>query len=116
MKRTVVVLAIGLGMVIWLASPLLTGRREPWDAHGPYYGLALLGAGLLTGSLEPHRFWIGPIGIYAGQCLAIFMLAWFYHDGLGLFIPLGMIMLVFFTPLSLVGSLAGSWLRRWIGK
>ena len=110
--RVVGALAVGLGAAIWLASPVMTGRREPWDAHSPYYVLALAGAGLLTGWLEPGRFWRWPLAIYAGQCFAVVGLVLFRGDDLGLFIPLGMITLAIFTLFSLAGAAGGAALRR----
>ena len=111
-SRVVCALAVGLGLAIWLASPVMTGRREPWDAHSPYYVVALAGAGLVTGWLEPDRIWRWPLAIYAGQCLAVIGLVLFRGDDLGLFIPLGMIMLAIFTLLSLAGAVGGAALRR----
>ena len=104
-------LAVALGAAVWLASPLVTGRHEPWDAHSPYYVVALTGAGLLTGWLEPRRFWRWSAAIYAGQCLAVFAQVLLWGADLGLFIPLGMIVLAIFTGLSLIGGLIGSALR-----
>ena len=112
-SRAVCALAVGLGAAIWIASPFMTGRRGPWDAHSPYYIVALAGAGLVTGWLEPRRFWRWPLAIYAGQCFAVVGLSWLRGDDLGLFIPLGMIMLAVFTLLSLAGAAGGAALRRW---
>ena len=112
MKRALFALAMALGAAIWVASPYVTGRREPWDAHGPYYVLALVGAGLVMGLLEPRRCWRWAAGIYAGQCAAVVALTWVRHDDLGLFVPLGMIVLAVYAALSLLGALAGAGLRR----
>ena len=109
-------LATGLGAAIWVASPFVTGRREPWDAHSPYYILALAGAGFVTGWLEPSRAWRWALAIYAGQCLAVIALTSVRGDDLRLFVPLGMIALAMYTLLSLAGAAAGGMLRRLAGR
>ena len=105
-------LALALGAAIWLASPAMTGRREPWDAHSPYYVLALAGAGFITGWLGPQRCWRWAVAIYGGQCLAVWGLTLRRGEDLGLFIPLGMIVLALYTLLSWLGALVGATLRR----
>ncbi len=110
------VLAMALGAAIWLASPYVTGRREPWDAHSPYYIIALFGAGMVMGLLEPRRFWRWPVAIYAGQCAAVLALTWVRHDDLGLFVPMGMIVLAVYTLLSWFGSAVGAALRRLVSR
>lgn len=34
---------------VWALSPLVTGFKEPWDAPGIYYYVALLLAGIVSG-------------------------------------------------------------------
>jgi len=111
------VLAMGLGALIWAASPYLTGRNEPWDARSPYYVLALLSAGAVMGLLEPRRFWRWPVAIYLGQCAAIVTLAFMAsHGDIGLFFPLGMIVLAMYALISLIGSAAGAAARQWCAR
>ena len=105
-------MAAMLGAAIWIASPLITGRKEPWDAHSPYYVAALFGAGAVMGLWEPQRSWRWAVAIYAGQCLAVLGLTALRGDDLGLFFPMGMLVLACFTVLSLLGAAGGAWLRR----
>ncbi len=100
MKRLTFVLAMGLGAAIWLASPAMTGRREPWDAHGPYFPVSLVAAGLLAGLAEPGRPWKTGSAIYAGQMAAILLGS---GGDFGL-LPLGAILLVVYTLLSVAGA------------
>ena len=111
-NRVKIAMAALLGAAIWIASPFITGRREPWDAPGPYYALTLFGAGALMGLWEPQRPWRWVVAIYAGQCLAVLALTALRGDDLGLFFPMGMVVLAFFTVLSLLGAAGGAWLRR----
>ena len=116
MKHWVFVLTMGMGAVIWLASPAMTGRAEPWDAHSPYYIVALFGAGFFAAIVEPQRFWRWPIAIYLGQCAAIIVQALLRPGGdLGLFFPMGMAALAFYAVLSFIGSSAGACIR-WLIK
>ncbi len=55
------------GALIWLASPVVTGYREPWDAPGPYYALSLSGLGIMLGALAPRLFWLAPLAGFGGQ-------------------------------------------------
>jgi hypothetical protein len=55
-------IAVGTGVLIWAASPRVTGEIEPWDADGFYYVGALILAGLGIGLLAPTR---GPTDQHA---------------------------------------------------
>ena len=117
MRRAVFILAMALGALIWLASPSMTGHREPWDANSPYYVISLTAAGLVAGVFVPRRFWLWPIAIYLGQCAAIVALAFMTsHGDIGLFVPLGMIVLAMFALLSLLGAAAGAGIRTLLAR
>ena len=51
----------------WVASPWLTGHREPWDADGLFYIAALVVAGALAGLLAPQPLWAHYLGAFIGQ-------------------------------------------------
>lgn len=53
--------------LIWALSPLVVGHREPWDADGYFYVLALIVSGLLAGLLAPHSLWAHYVGALVGQ-------------------------------------------------
>ena len=100
-----------LGAAIWVLSATITGRPEPWDARGPYYPAALLGAGFVGGALVPGHWAEVAIGIYAGQALVL--LGRVMSDtGSGGLWPLGLMMLALYSLIALAGALLGSALRR----
>ena len=72
--------------VVWALSPWLTGYKEPWDAPGLYYYVALLVAGVVSGFIAAKPLWAHYVGSVFGQFLY----------GL-LFLPMG--------PLAIVGLL-----------
>ena len=104
---------IGLivGAAIWWLSPLITGRREPWDAGSGYYEGALLGAGVLGGLLLPeHSRWY-VAGIFVGQVLVLLGAVLREPSSGGLW-PLGVVFLALYSLLALLGATLGSGLRR----
>lgn len=57
----------GAGALVWAVSPWLTGYREPWDAAGLFYVVALVVAGSLAGLLAPKPLWAHYLGALIGQ-------------------------------------------------
>jgi hypothetical protein len=108
-------LGLILGAAIWLSSPWITGRAEPWDAEGGYYVGALLATGALGGILIPPHWLSMALGILAGQLLVILggVLADPASGGLW---PLGVVFLAVYSLLSLIGALFGALLRRILGR
>jgi hypothetical protein len=100
-----------LGAGIWVLSASITGRQEPWDSPGMYYAAALLGAGLIGGFLVPAHWAEVAVGVFIGQ--AVVLLARVLADPAdgGLW-PLGVLLLGFYSLLSLLGAGMGSRLRR----
>jgi hypothetical protein len=108
-------LGVILGAAIWLLSPWITGRSEPWDAENGYYSGALLATGVLGGLLLPMHWAILGLGILVGQALVILggVLAEPASGGLW---PLGLVFLAAYSILGLVGALVGAVLRRSRGQ
>jgi hypothetical protein len=108
-------LGVILGAAIWLLSPWITGRSEPWDAESGYYSGALLATGVVGGLLLPMHWTSAALGIFGGQALVILggVLADPASGGLW---PLGLAFLAAYSVLALVGALLGSALRRGSGK
>ena len=52
---------------IWLLTPVLTSHREPWDADGSFYIVALVIAGAVAGAIAPRPLWAHYVGSFAGQ-------------------------------------------------
>lgn len=100
---------IGLagGAAIWLLSPLVTGRAEPWDAGGGYYPGALFIAGLLGGLAVPARPGLIALGVFAGQVLVLLGRVVADPAGGGLW-PLGILFGGLYSMLALVGALVGA--------
>jgi hypothetical protein len=65
----ILLVSAGAGAAIWAASPWIARRREPWDADGPYYVIALLVSGALVGLLTKGPIPMAWAGFWAGQCL-----------------------------------------------
>jgi hypothetical protein len=61
------VIAAGLGAAIWALSISITGKEEPWDADWPFYSLALLVGGAISGALVPRHLGMHYLGVVLGQ-------------------------------------------------
>ena len=70
-RKALALLAFGmlLGVAIWLFSPWLTGRIEPWDAHAPIWSLSWLLVAVLGGLTGHVRGACLPLGYALGQML-----------------------------------------------
>lgn len=102
----------GLASVsIWLLTPVLTSRREPWDADGSFYIVALVIAGAVAGALAPKPLWAHYVGSFAGQ-LAYELI--FLHVGPLVFIG-AVFLLVYCTVFSMAAALA-AFVRRQVVK
>jgi len=104
-------IGLAIGAAIWLLSPLITGKREPWDAEGGYYAGALLGAGLLGGLLLPEQARGFVAGIFVGQVLVLLGGVLSDPSSGGLW-PLGLMFLALYSLLALLGATLGSAVRR----
>lgn len=52
---------------IWVLTPMLTNKREPWDTEGSFYLVALGIAGAVAGAIAPRPLWAHYAGAFAGQ-------------------------------------------------
>ena len=95
--------SMALGAGIWMLSPTLTGEREAFDAFG-YYLTALLVAGVVLGVSGVGSRGYG--GLVLGQVLYMFVAL-----PLGPLMPIGLIVVSFFSLLSLPGIWLGDRLR-----
>jgi peptidoglycan/LPS O-acetylase OafA/YrhL len=113
--RSAFLLGLALGATIWLLSPVIAGHREPWDAEGAYYPAALILTGLLGGLLLPQHWGPVAIGILAGQAVVLLggVVAEPASGGLW---PLGLLFLVTYSVLALVGAAIGTALIRFRGR
>jgi hypothetical protein len=70
-RKALVLLAVGiaLGAAIWVFSPWLTGRIEPWDADQPVWALSWLAIAILGGLTGHVRGVCLPLGYALGQML-----------------------------------------------
>ncbi|MFG0329195.1 MAG: hypothetical protein ACF8PN_04780 [Phycisphaerales bacterium] len=98
------VLSLVAGVVIWAASPMVTGEVEPWDSASVYYPGALFAAGFLCGWVAPASLFFTFLGIYLGQ-FGYLLIA--LPDG-----PLwivGVFVLLMYTSIAFAGALL-TWL------
>lgn len=114
-RRSAFLLGLALGAAIWLLSPLVTGRREPWDAKGGYYAGGLLLAGILGGIVVPRQWVAAAVGIFAGQA-AVLLGGVVADPASGGLWPLGLMFLAVYSVLGLVGAGAGAAIGRWRGR
>ena len=112
MKRFSKVIAALLGACIWILSPAITGRSEPWDSSGPYYWAALFVAGLIVGLIEPEKFLRTSLWVVAGQALAIVGGVLFEGKDIGLLIPMGLIALLLLSAPCYAGAFVGARIRH----
>jgi hypothetical protein len=112
-RRAGLLIGVGLGAAIWLVSPLITGRREPWDAEGGYYPAALLGAGVLGGVLAPRHWLSVALGVFGGQVVVLLGGVMAEPASGGLW-PLGVSFLAFYSVLALLGAGLGAGVRRFL--
>ena len=100
-----------LGAGIWVLSASITGRQEPWDSPGLYYAAALVAAGLIGGFLVPAHWAEVAVGVFIGQAVVLLARVMAEPANGGLW-PLGLLLLAFYSLLSLLGAGLGSRLRR----
>jgi hypothetical protein len=94
---------------VWVVSPWLTGRREPWDVDSPFYVCALLFAGSVAGALTPKPIWALYLGAVAGQLgyQVLFL-------RLGPLFPLGALFLAGYCLVFLAAAVVVPYIRtRW---
>jgi hypothetical protein len=68
-----------LGGLVWWASPIVTGKAEPWDANSPFLAASLFLIGLVTAMFHPRAFWVAAAGVCVGQMLYL----WRFHEHAG---------------------------------
>jgi hypothetical protein len=59
--------AAALSAAVWGLSPWLVDHREPWDADGQFYAVALATTGFIAGLLTPRPVWAHYLGSVLGQ-------------------------------------------------
>lgn len=104
-KRSIFLAGASGGALIWLASPVMTGHREPWDAAGPYYTLSLGALGIVLGALAPRLFWLAVLAGLSGQFLVFASQALLPPQELWL---LGVVALITYAGIILIGALVGA--------
>jgi hypothetical protein len=62
------------GVTVRALSVPLTGMREPFDAPGLYYPLAMLLCGICAALPAPRHWWLAVIGIFLGERLYAYLL------------------------------------------
>jgi len=108
--RTLIISALA-SVSIWLLTPVLTSRREPWDADGSFYIVALVIAGAVAGALAPKPLWAHYVGSFAGQ-LGYELI--FLH--VGPLIVIGAVFLLLYCAVFSMAAALAAFVRRQVVK
>jgi len=106
-RLMVALLGFFVGLGLWVGSPLLVGKAEPWDAEWPFYASVMLIAGAILGAAWPKRWMSVFLGLWAGQAIALLLPP---HDRA--WALLGVFTTGFGSLLGLAGALCGVLARR----
>ena len=107
--RSLIISALA-SVSIWLLTPVLTSHREPWDADGSFYIVALVIAGAVAGALAPKPLWAHYVGSFAGQ-LGYELI--FLHVG-PLVVVGAVFLLVYCAVFSMAAALAAVFRRQFV--
>lgn len=66
---TLLTVGVSLGITIWVCSPWLTGKTEPWDGDTPIWSLSWLSVAVIGGLVGRISGVCLPIGYALGQML-----------------------------------------------
>jgi hypothetical protein len=97
------------GALIWVASPWLTGKREPWDAQGFFYLGSLVAVGLVSGVVAPRRYFATWGGAYVGQFVGTLL-----SGPIGSLAPLGWFVVLPFTCLIVLSAAVAGTIARYV--
>jgi hypothetical protein len=109
-------LGVALGVAVWVLSPWLTGKIEPWDADVPVWSLSWLVVAVLGGLTGHVRGACLPLGYALGQMLvtiqSVFIgqfgaLGWMFIGGYA-----AVAVLVTLTLVGVTAILKRLWRRR----
>lgn len=105
------IISAAAGAAIWLITPLLTSHREPWDADGNFYLVALVVAGTVAGTIAPKPLWAHYAGSFAGQFAyeVLFL-------GIGPLVIVGAVFLTGYCALYATAAGFAGWMRGPIQK
>lgn len=99
------------GVTIWKLSPAATGYLEPWDSENYYYSISLILSGACVGFFFQNNIWSIYIGLLGGQLAYVLIFL-----PKGPLLPLGIILLGWFTWLAFVSGFCASIIKRKIIK
>jgi len=111
-RTALLLLALGvtLGVAIWVFSPWLTGKVEPWDADAPIWSLSWLVVAILGGLAGHVRGVCLPLGYALGQMLVTIQSVVGQFGALGWLFIGGHAVVAVLLTLALIGIVA--FLRR----
>lgn len=110
-NSTSFLVSVIFAILIWLASPVITGYKEPWDANNFYYVTALVLTGIISGFLSPAPLWKYYVGALIGQIVYLLLIS-----GADALVLVGFIFLTGYTLLVLLGAAVGKWLKKRFNK
>ncbi len=94
--------ASATAIAVWALSPWLTRHKEPWDAPGIYYYVALFAAGTVSGLITGKPLWAHYLGSVFGQFLYGLLFL-----QLGPLAAVGLLFLVLWSLVFLAGAYIG---------
>jgi hypothetical protein len=103
-QRIAFIIAVFGGAFVWVASPYITGQREPWDSETSFYPCILFLTALFAGLIMPSRFWRWALGVWLGQIVG-FLWCLLLSDRIG---PLAAVGFLLFLPLYSLCALLGA--------
>ena len=115
-RGRVFLIALVLGLGLWLVPPTLYGQAGPWDGHGPAYPLALFVAGLLLGWFAPGKPSAVAGGLFLGQLVVLLIRVLGSAETRAIWL-VSVIMLAGYTFVAAgLGALLGGLLRRRLAR
>ena len=108
-RRARLLLSIGaaLGIAVWVFSPLITGKVEPWDADAPLWSLSWLIVAVAGGLVGKLRGICLPLGYALGQMAVTIPSAFISQFGvLGWLFIAGYAAAAMLVALALIGIIA----------
>jgi hypothetical protein len=110
-----VLIAMAIGIGLWLAASLVGGKREPWD--GPVYWVIAYPAGIIASAVLGYRHfegaWRWPLVLFESQLIG----AWIRAGEPGNLWPIAMVLFaVVSIPAIVAASIAARFGRRAAGE
>jgi hypothetical protein len=116
LRARVFLIALVLGLGLWLVPPQFYAEAGPWDGNGPAYPVALFLAGVVLGWLAPGRSGAAASGLFLGQLVVLLIRVLGSAETRSVWM-VSVVMLAGYTFVATgVGAMLGGLLRRRFGR